>query len=101
MTRNEALKIAFEYLQRRNRSYSRLTENRVQFIENNEIAHGKLRGENRDVWIVNYEEEGAMYPQYFIAIDAETGKVLYTLVPRGYAEDWEEEGFEQRKTELK
>ena len=95
MTRNEALKIAFEYLQRRNRSYSRLTENRVQFIENNEIAHGKLRGENRDVWIVNYEEEGAMYPyMYFISIDAKTGKVLFTMSRHGYVEDMEEEGFE-------
>ena len=92
ITKEEAYKIAVAYLKEKNRSYSSLDKvDEVGFIENKEIIYGNREGEMSDMFIITYGELwGFEERSFFIKIDAETGEVLYTLTPHGFAEDFDE-----------
>lgn len=95
ISKEQAFNIAEAYLIKRNRTYDLKDNSKVRFIESQKVLHGKFEGEVKDVWVVPYEEEGYDVPfNYFVVLDAKTGKVLYTLGSMVYVEDFEEEGFE-------
>lgn len=95
ITKEQAFTRAEAYIKKRGRRYDLIDNLRIRLTENEKIDYGKLEGELRDIWAVPYEIEGYDVPfNYFIIIDAETGKVLYTIGSMVYVEDYEEEGFE-------
>lgn len=95
ITKEEAIKLAEEYLKKRKRDYIEIVMELVNLKTGIEIGYGLLKDEIRDVWVVAYSEQGNDPIYYFIQIEAETGRVLCTLGPHSYVEDWEKEGFEE------
>jgi len=95
ITKEEAIQIAKAYLIKRNRS-GVIDEITSGLMENIEIHYGKREGETRDVWMLpcDYDFGYNNIDTSFINIDAETGKVLYTLGSTSCYEYKEEEGFE-------
>jgi len=87
ITKEEAIQIAKAYLIKRNRS-GVINEIRGGLKENFEIPYGKREGETRDVWMLPCD-----YDFGYNNIDAETGKVLYTMGSTS-CDEYKEEGFE-------
>ena len=95
ITKAEAIQIAKAYLIKRNR-VGVIAETRGGLMENQKIPFGKREGETRDVWMLpcDYDFGYNNIDTTFINIDAETGKVLYTMGSTSCDEYKEEEGFE-------
>lgn len=92
ITKEQALENAKEYINERKRNYVYIdTKDKVKYEENKYINYGKYDEQKRNIYIVNYDIEGYTEPiPHFITVDAETGEVLFTATPHGYAEDWED-----------
>jgi len=86
ITREEAHKIAFDYLKNGNTSFKVFaTMEEVKFEEEGFITFGKRKWEHADLWIVPYTIELANEEEdVFIEILAETGEILYSRRARGY-----------------
>ncbi|MCR9171012.1 MAG: hypothetical protein NXI10_00855 [bacterium] len=90
-----AISNAQEYLSKRKRKFSQILVDKIEFISDELLVHGKFEDQKKSVWVIPYEVEMFDIPDvYFIEMDAATGKVLYTVGPHGYPEDREQEGFE-------
>ena len=91
ITKEEAYKIAVAYLKEKNRNYTSLDEiSKIVYDENEKIIYGSRRGEIIKMYTIGYGELwGFEERSFFISIDAETGEVLYTLTPHGFAEDFD------------
>lgn len=84
ITKDKAIEIAKQYLNKSDWNYIFINEEKVQLEENVEIYSGKYEDKKRDVFIVGFRIEGYYGPiPYFINIDAETEEVLYILGPHG------------------
>ncbi len=92
ISKEEAIRIAKEYINERKRSYLYVKEEKT-YLETSEVLYGeKDLGEEHDMWIVSYEVESWDVPiPHFVHIKAETGEVYYTMTQHGYVEDWEED----------
>lgn len=91
ITKEQAVENVKVYIKERNRDYIEVVNDRVNFEENIKIPYGKYDGQNRTVYTVTCKQEGYLNPiSHYITVDAETGEVLFTTTPHGYAEDWEE-----------
>ncbi|MBI3141682.1 MAG: hypothetical protein HYZ16_02520 [Bacteroidetes bacterium] len=87
----EAIEIVKKYLQGRNRDFLEINTSLVQFDKNERVIHGKSEGEFKDLFTVTYYIDGYDHKiSYFVVLDAETGEVLFTMTPHGYAEEWED-----------
>lgn len=92
ITKENALRIAEEYIKDRKREFIKINEDKIVFEKNKYINYGKYYEKHKDIFTVPYEEEGYINPtSYFVAIDSESGEVLYTISKHGYVEDWEED----------
>lgn len=92
ITKSKAREIAEEYLKERNRDYIKLSnEESIGYKANYEIIYGDREGELVNQYFIEYtvqyglEEEGML-----IYIDAEAGKVLYSISPTSWIEEFEE-----------
>lgn len=91
ITNEQAVENVKKYIKERNRDYIEVISDRINFEENKYINYGKYEEKNRTIYTVTCKQEGYLDPIYhFITVDAETGEVLFTATPHGYAEDWEE-----------
>ena len=92
ITKEEVYKIAKAYLKEKSRNYTSINDiSTISYIENKEIIYGHRRGEKVNMYTIGYGELwGFEERSFFIKIDAETGEVLYTLTPHGFAEDFDE-----------
>ncbi|WP_346986175.1 hypothetical protein [Chryseobacterium sp. POE27] len=92
ITKEQALENAIEYIKKRNRSYVYIvTKEKIIYEEKKYINYGKYEEQERNIYVINYDIEGYTEPiPHFIAVDAETGEVLFTATPHGYVEDWED-----------
>jgi hypothetical protein len=89
ITSEEALEIVKKYLTKKTREFLAIRE--VFLEENKTVEHGKYIDTTRNIFIVPYEIEDYQVPiVHFVAVDAETGEVLFTSSPHGYVEEWEE-----------
>ena len=89
ITEENAIEIAKQYLASRNRNY--ISIGSVFFDKGREVIHGKYEDEIKDLFTVSYDIEGYQSPtSHFITIEAETGEVLFTATPHGFAEEWED-----------
>jgi hypothetical protein len=92
ITKEQAIEKVRKYARERNRSYSEIVQGRVNFQENIKIPYGKYDDQIRTIYTVTCEIDGYLDPiTHFISVDAETGEVLFTATPHGYAEDWDEQ----------
>lgn len=90
ITKEQAVKNVKEYASKKNREYIEIDSDRVNFEEKKYINYGKFEEQEKDIYIVTCKKEGYSEPMlHFIVVDAETGEVLFTTTPHGYAEDWE------------
>jgi len=91
ITKEQALENALKYIKKRNRNYDLMDKNKILFEENVIIPYGKYNELKKSIYTIICENEGYLDPiSHFVAVDAETGEVLFTATPHGYAEDWEE-----------
>ncbi|MAN29032.1 MULTISPECIES: hypothetical protein [Mesonia] len=92
ITKKQALENVVKYLKEHKREYLYInTVDQISFEEKKFINYGKYENQEKDIFIVNYDIEGYLEPiAHFVAVDAETGEILFTATPHGYAEDWEE-----------
>jgi hypoxanthine-guanine phosphoribosyltransferase len=92
ITKEQALSNVKQYINKRNRHFVEISSvENVQKKENIEIPYGKYEDSIKDVYVIYYDIEGYVENvPYFVYVDAETGEVLFTMTPHGYAEDWEE-----------
>jgi len=92
ITKEKAIEIVKQYLKNRKREYLSINEDNVNFEENEVVPYGKYYEEKKSMYIVTYYDEGYLNPlNYFVAVEAETGEVLFTMSKHGYVEDWEED----------
>lgn len=90
ITEQQAAAIAKKYLESKEVQYVRLNTDNIKFTESQVIIYGKYENQERSIFSISYEIEGYQYNiVHFITIDAETGEVLFTITPHGYAEEWE------------
>lgn len=91
ITKEKAVEIATEYALKRKRNYIYIEKERVNYEENKYINYGKYYEKERNVYTITCHNEGYLDQiSNYITVDAETGEVLYTMTPHGYAEDWED-----------
>jgi hypothetical protein len=93
ITKEDAVKIAIDYLKLRNRNYNSIcAAEKVSYWENDEVIHGKHEGKIMNTYTVSYgviwgnEERRA-----FVMISSETGEVLYSMNSHGWIEELEDE----------
>ncbi|MES2556813.1 MAG: hypothetical protein V4604_11725 [Bacteroidota bacterium] len=90
ITEEKAIEIVKHYLEERKCEY--LSIDKVFYEENEYINYGEYESQHKNVFVVSYSREGYQLPtDYFVYVLAETGEVLFTMTPHGYAEDWEED----------
>lgn len=90
ITKEKALENVKNYIKKRNRNYVEI-ENEIFYEEKMNIPYGKYENEERSIYTVTCNLEGYLDSiHHFISVDAETGEVLFTATPYGYAEDWED-----------
>ena len=83
ITKEEVKKIAVEFLDKMNISYSSLDEKISKELKK-KIRYGKRTGENRDIYIYSFGQLwGLEERSMFLCLDVETGDVLYILGPHG------------------
>ena len=90
ITKDQAVKNVKAYISKKNRGYVEIDSERVNFEKKKYINYGKFEEQEKDIYTVTCRKEG--YPElipHFIVVDADTGEVLFTATPHGYAEDWE------------
>jgi hypothetical protein len=91
ITKEQAVESVKKYIKERNRDYIEIVSDRVNFEENIKIPYGKYDQQNKTIYTVTCRQEGYFDPiSHYISVDAETGEVLFTTTPHGYAEDWED-----------
>ena len=92
ITKEQALENVIQYINKRNRRYVYIdNKDKIKYEEKKYVNYGKYEEQERDIYVVNYDIEGYTEPiPHFVAVDAETGEVLFTATPHGYVEDWEE-----------
>ena len=92
ITKEQALNNVKKYIDDRKRNYTEVVPLEKIYLENDEyINYGKYEEQKRDIYIVTCRLEGYTDPiTHYVAVDAETGEILYTMTPHGYAEDWED-----------
>ncbi len=93
ITKEEAIKIAIDYLKLRKRDYTRIfSQEKVSYWENREVLYGKHEGKIMNNYTVSY---GVMWGneewRAFIMISSETGEVLYSMNSHGWIEELEDE----------
>lgn len=92
ITKGKALENVKKYLSAKKREFVFIVdEEKVIFEEQRKIPYGKYEDKIKNIYVVNYDIEGFYDPiPNFVAVDAETGEVLFTMTEHGYAEDWED-----------
>jgi hypothetical protein len=92
ITKEIALENVKKYLNEKKREYIFIVnKDKVVYEAQKKIPYGKYEDKIKDIYVVNYDIEGYLEPTpHFVAIDAETGEVLFTVTQHGYAEDWED-----------
>jgi hypothetical protein len=92
ITKEEARKIALNYLAERKREYEEVSPvDKIRFIEKEEVLYGPRSGEIISTYSINYLVDwGLDYESLFIRIDAETGEPLYTMGPTSVIEQFED-----------
>ncbi len=92
ITKEKAIEKVIKYVSERKRNYKEVEKEKVFFEENIKIPYGKFYEQNRNVYTVTCRYEGYSHPiSHYISVDAETGEILFTATPHGYAEDWEDD----------
>ncbi|MCY1659357.1 PepSY domain-containing protein [Chryseobacterium sp. SL1] len=91
ITKEKALEIVKKYVIDRKRNYIEIINDKINFEENIKIPYGKYDEQKRTIYTITCRLEGYLDPiSHYITVDAETGEVLFTATPHGYAEEWEE-----------
>ena len=92
ITKEHALENVKKYLNEKKRDYIFIVDkDKVVFEEQKKIPYGKYEDKIKDIYVVNYDIEGYLEPTpHFVAVDAETAEILFTMTQHGYAEDWED-----------
>ncbi|TGD58597.1 hypothetical protein [Flavobacterium humi] len=91
ITKEQAIENVKKYISKKNREYIEVVSDRVNFEEQKYINYGKFEEQKKDIFTVTCKLEGYTDPiLHFITVDAETGEILFTTTPHGYAEEWEE-----------
>lgn len=92
ITKEKALENVKKYINERMRNYVYIdSTDKIKYEEKKYINYGKYYEQQRNIYVVNYDIEGYTEPTpHFVAVDAETGEILFTATPHGYAEDWED-----------
>jgi hypothetical protein len=94
INKEDAYKIAQDYLKRKNRTYTTLNPiEKIQFEANEKILHGQRRGQIDSTYTVGYGVIWGVNVEktVFIIISATTGEVLYSLSPHGWIEELEKD----------
>lgn len=87
----KARETVLAYLKKRDITYEELDSEDKIYVLSDLILSGKYENITRDVYVVGYTTEGFFDPTpYFVHVDVETGKILYTLTEHGYIEPDEE-----------
>lgn len=98
-TKEEILIIVKQYLKDREREYDRIDEiDKIFYEEQKEVIYpfSKYYEQKKNMYVVGYFDEAYQgEDSYFVAVDADTGEVLYTMTKHGYAEDWEDNLIEE------
>ena len=77
ITKEKSKEIAESFIKNRKLEYVRLNHAPVSFYENDEILHGKRKGEILDVYVYHYTMPGVLEETgNLIYLDAKTGEIL-------------------------
>ncbi|MCY0969180.1 hypothetical protein [Chryseobacterium wangxinyae] len=92
ITKEQALENVKKYLTERKRDYIFIVnQDKVVYEMQKKIPYGKYEDKIKDIYVVNYDIEGyTENTPHFVAVDVDTGEVLFTMTQHGYAEDWED-----------
>lgn len=91
ISKEQALKIAKEYLQKNGRDYSSIDDvDSIEHEEKGDVLYGIYEGRIMNVYSVGYGEIwGIEERTMFIIISAESGEVLYSMSPTSWIEELE------------